>query len=337
MKNLLFIVTVMVLFSCEKTDNKPQSIDKYLKEKTIFEITTNPSGSKVFFLSGVRDEDVPPYVCSIRYIYQISCTETDFLAFENLNYITDIEVDDECNLYACSGPNLIKYTPPHDSSTIKKISNGFSSVAAGNNGEIWSGTWGDGLYHYDGNSWIHYNSENSGLPADDISEVICSASGITWATVADETGSIIRITDESWIIFEYKDLGGENTPYINAFAVNTEGLAYIALWIGNRTYLMTIDNIGFNQVDLPAAMADLTISRLERGMQEDIYAIIQKQDLSEVFLFDGEEWFKVVLDKQIIYFNEIAVDSGNNIWIGTQNGVKKFSRQLIPLKWDDNS
>lgn len=338
MRNLLFIVTVMVLLSCEKTGNKPQNFDEYLKEKTIFKITTDPLGSKVFFLSGIVDQNVPPYVCSIHYIYQLSCTDgAYFVAFENLDYIADFTVDNNCSLYACNGPNLIKLSPPHDSITVKKISNVFSSVSAGSNGDIWAGTWGDGLYHYNGNSWIHYNSENSDLPADNISEVICSTSGITWATVADDSVSIIRITDESWKIFGYKNHGGDNPLYINAFTVNKEGLAYVTLWIDNRTCLMTINDLGFNQVDLPAAMADLTISRLESGLQGEIYAIIRKQDQSEIYLLDGEEWFKVVLDKQIIHFNEIAVDADNNIWIGTQNGVEKFSRQLTPLKQDDDS
>ena len=331
MKKLVILLILTLLFQCcEKSENEPQNIENYLNERTVFEITANADASKIFFLSGIIDTNAPPYMCSVPYIYQLSCTDgVQVLTFENLHSIRNIAVDNSCNVYACSVNSLIKFTPPHDSITIKTINSGFSSVAVGNNGKVWAGTWEDGLYSYDGNIWRQFTTENSILPDNYISQVYCSNNNIVWLILDDQDRTIIRIIGNDWKKYTINTL--PESAYLYASTCDYNGIFYTSYYSNNCSYLYKFTEEGFNTISLPVAIRNSFISRLKTDQDGNLYFVINYGDFAEVYCMKSNDWYKINIPDVTGYIHDIVIDKSNYLWIGTGSGVKKIFIQLIPI------
>ena len=323
-KLLLLLIFAMLPVGCEKTDPVPQNIQDYLNEKSVFEVVTNPDATKIFFLSGVIDENAPPYLCSIPYIYQLSCTDgNSILTFENLYGIRNIAVDNTCNLYACIGPDLIKFTPPHDSISIRRISSGFTSVAVDNNGNVWAGTWDEGLYSYSGITWKHYTPENSILPDTYIADVM-SADNVTWVILSDEDFSVIRIDGTDWKIYKISELSVSENSYLNSCTVDPAGTAYISFRSDQNTYIYKLNTEGISNLNLPENIRNSYISKMKTDLNGNVYFVVNQSGIGKIYCLKSGNWFRVQFSEEIEAISDIAIDVSDNLWIGTNNGVKKM-------------
>jgi ligand-binding sensor domain-containing protein len=65
------------------------------------------------------------------------------------------------------------------------ISPKVTSIAWDGNGQLWVGTDGNGLLHYNGQNWEQYNSA-SGLPTERVRKVLSDRLGTIW--IASGTG-----------------------------------------------------------------------------------------------------------------------------------------------------
>jgi ligand-binding sensor domain-containing protein len=87
----------------------------------------------------------------------------------NHNSVSTILIDEYGTKWLGSGSDLGLISFDGENWQLYNSSNsGFSgwvcSLASGNNGEIWIGTWGQGVTTFDGENWFTYNSTNSVLP-----------------------------------------------------------------------------------------------------------------------------------------------------------------------------
>ncbi|MBF0438817.1 MAG: regulator [Magnetococcales bacterium] len=92
------------------------------------------------------------------------------------------------------------------------------------NGDLWAGTWGGGVSHFDGTKWTSFNSKD-GLPGNIIYSLVLDAKGVLWAGTENGLGFL---QNGKWQAFaENKHLQGEN---IYALAATPSG----EIWAGAR-------------------------------------------------------------------------------------------------------
>ncbi|MBN2613192.1 MAG: hypothetical protein JXB00_16685 [Bacteroidales bacterium] len=325
MKKLSFILLLVFLASCEKQGTGPQNLEDFLSDRMIIEIITNPSGNTVFFLSAIIDENAPPYICSLPLIYQLSCTDSKkAIYFENLHGIYRIAADDANNIYACQGSKLIKFLPSHDSMTIKQISSGFSCLDIDVTGNIWAGTWNEGLYMYSGNNWLQYTAANSLLPEGNVSDICCSNEHVTWALVTNEQSYIVRITDGNWNVFQYDEQTGEDYIYLSSFTADKHGNAYISYTQSGTSYLKRVDENGISEIQLPTLIRNKNLTSLNFDSEDNLYFVNNNQDFSEIWCSKNNGWEQVHTDNSINYIHDIEFDSAGYLWIGTGKGAFKI-------------
>ena len=323
-KYLTLIVIPLILLGCRKSE-EPLTIENYLTGKVVQKITTNPSGTKVFFLSAVIDKDAPPWICSIPYIYQLSCTDGDHtLHFENLHYVTDVAVDDDCNLYACMGLNLVKFIPPQDSATILTSSLGLTSVITDTSGNIWAGTYNEGLYYFDKHVLTCYTPENSALKSKQIGDIAIGVKNDIWVSVSGDSGSMTLVSGGSFNTWTWKELIGSNISYISHLAVDKNGAAWISYYDNNTPRLSTLSKNGtFSNME-PGFPGGSQISMLKSDYSGNIYMITYNVSQSKLYKYTGSGWKEIAIDSGEEYVYDVTVDASGYLWFGTSKGVSKM-------------
>jgi ligand-binding sensor domain-containing protein len=282
----------------------------------------------VFFLSATIDKNAPPYLCSIPYIYQLSCTDgTKTLYFENLARVADMAVDEACNLYACMGNKLVKFTPPHDSITIRESSKIFSSIVTNSEGKIWAGTYGDGLYYYDTHVWNRYSSHNSNLSGNSISRVETGKDNSIWLSVEGDTSSLTHIADGVFTTYKWKDLIGKNISYLFQLAVDKTGKAWVCYNSENSIKLATLSQNGELTILTPEFIGENTITRLRSDYNGDIYLIINTGSRSKLYLYDNSSWNEIFVSEVDSYIHDATIDANQNLWLGMQKGLLKTTKE----------
>jgi hypothetical protein len=327
MRTIFFVMLVLGILGCKKEED-PITIESFLSNKQVNEISTNPSGTKVFFLSATIDKDAPPYMCSIPFIYQISCTDgTKTLYFEGLRSVGDITVDEACNLYACMFNRIVKFIPPHDSVTIKTCATVFSSVVSDSEGSIWAGTYGDGLYYYDKYNWYRYSSHNSNITGNTISHLEIGKTGDIWLTSDGDTASITHISGGVFNAYKWKALLGKN-PSVSQLAVDKDGNAWVAYYLDNIVHLAKVSKNG----TLVAQNLDLSqnknLVKLRSGYTGDLYMIIHSGEQSKLYVYNDPVWKQVLTNTGNAYMRDATIDASQNLWLGTTEGIVKSTYQL---------
>jgi len=105
-------------------------------------------------------------------------------------------------------------------------------LGAGTN-EVWLGT-NQGLWRFNNGSWTHYNTQNSGLPSDNVEDVLMDGQGRLW--VATWSG-LAQFNGTSWTVFT-----SQNTPNfpsstsIKRLALDNQGRLWVLAWDGLARY-----------------------------------------------------------------------------------------------------
>lgn len=330
MKNILLLSILFALFACKK-DEIPVTIQSYLNDKMVQEIVTNPSGTKVFFLSAIVDKNASPLLCSLPFIYQLSCTDgTKTLYFENLKSITDLAVDESCNVYACMFNRIVKFSPPHDSIAIKEVSAVFASIATSPEGKIWAGTYGDGLYYFDTHVWNRYTSKNSALSGNSISRIEMGMDNSVWLSVQGDTGSIAHIVDGVFTTFKWTDLIGKNISYLSQLAVDKSGKAWVCYYSDNVMKLATISQNGTLTILTPEFLNGNTVMKLRSDYNGEIYILINTASQSKLYLYDDSSWEELYVGDVDNFIYDAAIDANQKLWLGTQNGLIETGQANYP-------
>ena len=95
-------------------------------------------------------------------------------------YFTAIAADPKGNIWAAHGSGVWKYD---GNSWINQEGRDFSQVQClevDNSGYLWAGTYSKGLNLYNGQGWINYNRQNSGLSSNHILSLSSDGDGRIW-------------------------------------------------------------------------------------------------------------------------------------------------------------
>lgn len=110
---------------------------------------------------------------------------------------------------------------------------GVATLTLDSQGKVWAGTFGGGLWRYDGRAWEAFRTSNSELPYNTISAVIETEPGSYWIGTArpSQEGGFITVFDgETWQTYTPKNSGFSGSEPL-AFATDDQG----QVWIGSRT------------------------------------------------------------------------------------------------------
>lgn len=234
-----------------------------------------------------------------------------------------------------NGYEFSVYKPiPNDSKSIN--SNLIYAITGDKNGNLWVGTTGNGLNYYDkatGNfrHFLHNEKDNSTLANNHINILYKDRKNMLWIGTADGLDLIDLNKAKDGIKFKHYNLVSDKTSNIpsknDVYSIFEDNQNQ--LWVGSTTGLFRLsrDENGMiyfrlinNLIGLPnnepiQSIAEDKFNRLIIGTGKGLYTL--KSNLNDnkvVKIYDG-------------FYNAIQIDSNNNIWAGTNNGLLHFENQ----------
>ena len=121
------------------------------------------------------------------------------------------------------------------------------------------------------------------------------------------------------------------------------------IWLGNGLdgivlYYSINDNrwINFNNTNSPIGNQGMFLKALRTDSNNDVWmisAILNSSPPISLFKYDGSDWFEYSIDKafnikegEILILLTLAIDSKNNVWIGTRDGLIKFNETTTSVE-----
>ncbi|MDX1478367.1 MAG: two-component regulator propeller domain-containing protein [Saprospiraceae bacterium] len=111
-----------------------------------------------------------------------------------------------------------------------------TSVDHDGSGDLWIGTADDGVYRYRSRdtSFVHFNEENSGLPSDYVTSVLCDDDGVIW--IGTNLG-LARLDPRTASMDVYRQHDGLLSEHIASIEVDQDG----NIWIGTQQGLSNLE------------------------------------------------------------------------------------------------
>jgi ligand-binding sensor domain-containing protein/serine phosphatase RsbU (regulator of sigma subunit) len=199
----------------------------------------------------------------------------------------------------------------------------FRSMLVKPNSNIeWHGTSSDGTYKFENNTYIIYRL-NNGLTYNSAMCIFSDRENNIW--IGTDGSGVYKHTND--IITYYSKQNGLPENYVNAVVQDTKGVYWLALRNSGITKIdgQTITNYKFNQ------------NNVDVIPDNEITTILASKDGKLFFgtrdglcIYDGTN-FKTVskFDFRHKYILSLFQDSKNNIWIGTNNGIFKYTNGEI--------
>lgn len=205
-----------------------------------------------------------------------------------------------------------------------------TAVTVGPDGNVWVGSWGNGLYMYDHNSWYHWGTSNSpmwgvhgNLSYWAASAVQVDMNGIVWVSSLDADSGLIMgafdPADSIWQIY----LTGPNTVTAN----NTQSMlpqGSMTLWIGMNEGLHRLNFGGTPFYDADDVWQDYISRDFISDMDIDRFGNLWFGTLTGLFYVSSATGIvnRVSIPAELAgRVNTVAIDGTGNIWIGTVSGM----------------
>jgi ligand-binding sensor domain-containing protein len=179
------------------------------------------------------------------------------------------------------------------------------------NGTLWIGSR-IGLLHYDGSTITVYNTDNSGLPSNDITAITEDANGAIWVA----TGKNIVQYNGTWTTY---NSGNSALPDDNFIALASDTAGNV--WAGS------VAN-GFAQFD-GTSWTNYTTTGLPNHnvvdfVQDTSGTIWMATRASGIISFDGTTFTQYNNFPANTMLTDLLLDTDNHLWVGTTRGAAKF-------------
>ncbi len=233
-------------------------------------------------------------------------------------------------------------------------SNRVWSVTADSKGGVWAAASG-GASYFDGLSWKTYTTANSGLPDNNIYDVMEDLDSViwfvpTWAKVTSFDGTVWKTHESGPAAGRYMAVDRNNVKWIGTYG---EG---VALYDGSTWEYFNPGNSGIRsgQCQIPAVdldnsiwfaygfnygithydgstwksytTADGLVSDYTRGVAIGPDGVKWFGSVGGVSRFDGKTWKTYTTADGLVdnWVQGMAVDQDNVLWVGTDGGVSSF-------------
>jgi ligand-binding sensor domain-containing protein len=175
------------------------------------------------------------------------------------NYITSIVQDDNI-VWIATGGGLVKVDLQAGDTTFFNATNSgipqnaIHCMDIAPNGVLWVGTASTGLASFDGENWMIYNTSNSDLASDKISDLAVDQEGTVWLTGGeyDNYTGLVRFNSSTWTNFTTNS-SDIPTDHICAISFDDSGTIVLGTYGKGLVLFDGIDWINYhkNNSELP--------------------------------------------------------------------------------------
>jgi ligand-binding sensor domain-containing protein len=213
----------------------------------------------------------------------------------------------------------------HNSEQVYPAIKNVSAIAASSGGDKWFGTYGMGIWKYDGTTWTNYTTDNSSLASNftNTNSMIVDQKGNVWFGTSDrESGMGTGVTmfdGNHWHVFN----SGNGLVHNNVLDIAED--SHGNKWFVTSKGISVFDNLNW---------ASYTTENTGTGIIDYAFSVaIDKQNnkwfgsYGGAIRFDGSKWTVFDASNSGLKWNsinDIAVDKDNHIWFATEAGVSKF-------------
>ncbi len=216
----------------------------------------------------------------------------------------------------------------YDTSVLK---DGVTALAIDDSGKAWIGTSINGVWLFDGVSWIIFNNSNVGLISNSVNTIIIQPLDTIWFGCA---GGVSIFDGEYWKEWTSYDTSnsGLTSSGVSSIAIDSLGRKWFGGCCGGLnmfdgvnwiTYDTTNSGLPSNQV--VSMVVDST------GNLWIATETIERYSTYNLTKFDGSSWITYDISENQIASNkvrDIAIDRYGNKWIGTDDkGLCRFDGQ----------
>lgn len=252
--------------------------------------------------------------------------------------------EDGDTLWTATNGGLVRMNKNSGETTVYTVgnsplkSNSILDIAIDNNGTKWAAT-GHGLVKISGNSWTVYDSDNSDLYYDLVTQVEAASDGTIWFATLNQSGfsssngGLISYDGSTFTRHtRSENTGGVDLPgsQINVIAIDQQG----TIWIGlDDDGVATYDGSDFTVYN--ASNSDLRGNSVQAiAFDQNNEAWIGLAGLNVgLSHFDGSNWTIYGEDNSDIpddYVQSIDVDANGMLWFGTQaRGMVSFNGNVF--------
>ncbi len=210
--------------------------------------------------------------------------------------------------------------------------NQITSIAIGNNQEVWIAGHSDGIGKFDLLSWTFYTPQNSDLPVSFIKSIAIDNNQTKW--IGTSGAGLVEIDDNNWTIYNAGNIP-INTNYSNCVYVD----AHQNIWVGTTSGLVKFDGsewISYNTSN--SGIISNNIETISIDTNDNVWIGTWGAGLIK---FDGTNWTVYDTENSELtsnYINTIAIDNNDNKWIGTNSyGLAKFDNVNWTIYNSNNS
>lgn len=182
-------------------------------------------------------------------------------------------------------------------------------------------------YQITDTSWTNYNTENSPLPDNFVSDIEFAHDGSAW--IGTWGGGLVHFKDGDWKIYN-KDNSALPNNLVNHIAQDEEGV----LWLATDGDICRFDGVNWKTIRLPA---DQNIAlTIEIDPEGNKWIGTYDQGL---YKYDGKSVRKMWGGYKSMDFgvNDIVFDREQNLWMATRIGILKYVNKQWTLYDTTNS
>ena len=204
------------------------------------------------------------------------------------------------------------YRPYFNGAPVRDI----TSINEDTNGNIWFGTYADGLIKFDGMNWEFYNKHNSNIPSERVFDIEFDNEGNIWFTTDWQIG-LVKFDGISFTVYDTTN-SGIPSNYLHQVECDSKG----NIWFGavgkglvkfdQNTWTLYSEQLKWNEVS---------------GLFIDNEDCIWIGGAGLTTFKDGI-WSYYEHDDSIGYYmnniTDLTKDEGNNIWATARLGLYKF-------------
>jgi|GEM_PF-4475817 len=179
-------------------------------------------------------------------------------------------------------------------------------------GKLWGGSWGKGIFQFDGQNPVYHSMSNCGLPSDTVYAVAVDADNNKWFGTAE---GLVKFDGQYWTVFG-EIIPGLGVPTIKDLEFAPDGTLWAATSIGLAHYDGTaFELFNGNNSPLPSShIADLTIAATGTIWIRTLNSYLVR--------LEGTEW--TVFSSPYAgfpTFTAMTADQDGNLWAGLYNQI----------------
>ena len=238
------------------------------------------------------------------------------------NVVTAFAVGKDQSIWV-GGQGIARYTPDGFEKLTKAdglVDDYVASLAAGQRGELWIGTWGGGLSRYDGRSFQNFTMK-SGLPTNGVWALATDANNHEW--IGTHGGGLLRY--EGSRFERYTTTNGLASDTIFSLLPAADGV----VWVGTDNGLSRLAQGEFTTY---RKHKDRLANNAVTGLFQDAEGILWIGTPAGVTRYDGNVWSTLTradgLGAGLVW--RAIQDRDGDFWFTTEKGVVRYRRGRAP-------